>query len=150
MKKWAGFRLFNRQGRGVRLTAAGQDMVLQLEHILLQLRDMRLAGSGDTGLPIVRTGVINSFARLWMIPNIARLEGEPQDLHMLLDINFRLMPLAADRIAIRYISGPWPGSQSIPLAARCSVLTPRSRWPTYCSGSGPTKYPRSPTDTRSS
>ncbi len=144
------FSSFRPPGAPGAADGVGQDMALQVEHILLQLRDMGLAGSGDTGLPVVRTGVINLFARLWMIPNIARLEGEPKDLHMLLDINFRLMPLAADRIAIRYISGPWPGSQSIPLAARCSVLTPRSRWPTYCSGSGPTKYPRSPTDTRSS
>lgn len=112
---WAGFRLFERHGRGVRLTGAGQDMAAQLEHILLQLRDMRLAGPRDAGLPIVRTGVINSFARLWMIPNMARLEGEPKDLHMLLDIDSRLMPLAADRIAIRYGTGPWPGNRSIPL-----------------------------------
>lgn len=112
---WAGFRLFERHGRGVRLTEAGQDMAAQLEHILIQLRDMSLAGPRDAGLPIVRTGVIDSFARLWMIPKMARLEGEPKDLHILLDIDSRLMPLAADRIAIRYGTGPWPGSRSIPL-----------------------------------
>lgn len=115
VERWAGFRLFERHGRGVRLTTAGHDMAAQLEHILLQLRDTRLAGPRDAGLPMVRTGVINSFARLWMIPNMARLEGDPKDLHMLLDIDSRLMPLAADRIAIRYGTGPWPGSLSIPL-----------------------------------
>lgn len=115
VEAWAGTRLFERHGRGVRLTVAGHDMAAQLEHLLRQLSDMRLAGPRDTGLPVVRTGVINSFARLWMIPNMARLEGAPKDLHILLDIDSRLMPLSADRIAIRYGTGPWPGSRSVPL-----------------------------------
>lgn len=117
VEAWAGTRLFERHGRGVRLTVAGQDMTAQLEHLLRQLGDMRLAGPRDAGLPMVRTGVINSFARLWMIPNMARLEGAPKDLHILLDIDSRLMPLSAERIAIRYGTGPWPGSRSVPLAS---------------------------------
>lgn len=115
VETWAGIRLFERHGRGVRLSAAGHDVVAQLDHILRQLRDVRLAGIRDSGHPVVRVGVINSFARLWMIPNMAQLEGRPKDLHIQLEIDSRLMPLAADRLAIRYGKGPWPGSRSMPL-----------------------------------
>jgi len=137
VEAWAGFRLFERHGRGVRLTTAGQDMAAQMEHVLLQLHDIRLASPRDGGPPIVRTGVINSFARLWMIPNMARLEGEPKDLHILLDIDSRLMPLAADRIAIRYGTGPWPGCRSIPLARE--IFRP------YASAALASTLPRDPT-----
>ncbi len=116
VEAWAGFRIFERHGRGVRLTEAGQDIAAQVETLLLQFRDIGLAGPRGADMPIVRTGVINSFARLWMIPNLMRLEGDPKDLHILLDIDSRLMPLATDRIAIRYGAGPWPASRSIPLA----------------------------------
>lgn len=115
VETWAGTRLFERHGRGVRLTAAGQDMAVQLDQILHQLHDVRLAGARDAGQPIVRVGVINSFARLWMLPNMARLEGEPKDLHVQIDIDSRLMPLAADRVAVRYGAGPWPGCRSTSL-----------------------------------
>ncbi len=115
VEAWAGCRIFERHGRGVRLSEAGHDIVAQVETLLLQFHDIRLGGLGGADMPIVRAGVINSFARLWMIPNLMRLEGHPKDLHILLDIDSRLMPLATDRLAIRYGAGPWPGSRSIPL-----------------------------------
>jgi DNA-binding transcriptional LysR family regulator len=115
VEAWAGVRLFERHGRGVRLTVAGEDLAVQLDHILRQLRNVPLSGTGDTALPVVRVGVVNSFARLWIIPRLACLEGEPKDLHIHLDIDHRLMPMAADRLAVRYGIGPWPGSRSTPL-----------------------------------
>lgn len=136
VEAWAGTRLFERHGRGVRLTASGQEITEELEHVLRQLRDTRFAAPRDTGLPAVRTGVINSFARLWMIPNLSRLEGTPKDLHILLDIDARLMPLSPDRIAIRYGTGPWPGS-------RAAALTPE-RFRPYAAASLAEKLPPHP------
>jgi DNA-binding transcriptional LysR family regulator len=51
---------------------------------------------------------------------MARLEGASKDLLMLLEIDSRLMPLAADRIAIRCSTGPWPGNRSILLTTEVS------------------------------
>ncbi|PKP85329.1 MAG: hypothetical protein CVT80_03140 [Alphaproteobacteria bacterium HGW-Alphaproteobacteria-2] len=66
-------------------------------------------------MPVIRVGVVQSFARLWLIPNLARLEGDPPDLRIEPEIDNRHMTLSDARIAIRLGRGGWSGVLAEPL-----------------------------------
>jgi LysR family transcriptional regulator, glycine cleavage system transcriptional activator len=57
----------------------------------------------------IRVGTVPSFARLWLLPNLARLESRPADLRIEIEIDHRLMALSRSRVAIRFGRGDWPG-----------------------------------------
>jgi DNA-binding transcriptional LysR family regulator len=126
VEHWAGYRLFERHGRGVRLTLQGQMLADRIEQTLVMLDDAR-ALPRSIELDVVRVGVLPSFARLWLLPNLAALEGTPPDLRIEPDIDFRLMTLSDARIAIRYGRGDWSGVSAIPLfdEALVPVAAPR-------------------------
>lgn len=114
VEHWAGFPLFERHGRGVRPTLDGQQLMAEIERALLLLDDARARRPG-IDLELVRVSVIPSFARLWLLPNLAALEGTPPDLRIEPDVDHRLMALSDARIAIRYGRGDWPGVSATPL-----------------------------------
>lgn len=114
VEHWAGITLFERHGRGVRLTFEGQHLIASIERAMMMLDDAR-ASRRNPDIEAVRVGVLPSFARLWLMPNLRRLEGEPPDLRIELDVDHRLMTLSDARIAIRYGGGEWPGVTATPL-----------------------------------
>jgi DNA-binding transcriptional LysR family regulator len=59
--------------------------------------------------------VVPSFARLWLLPRIALLEGAPPDLRIEVDVEHRVSTLSDARVAIRHGRGGWPGVASVPL-----------------------------------
>lgn len=115
VEAWAGCALFVRHGRGVRLTYEGQQIVARIEQALALLDDGPGLRHRGPAVDVVRVGIVPSFARLWLLPNIAALEGEPQDLRVEPDIDHRFMSLSDARIAIRYGHGGWPGVTAVPL-----------------------------------
>lgn len=121
VEAWAGYRLFDRHGRGVRLTVAGYALSQQIERAVALLDDSRRIRGTYAGLPAVRVGVVPSFARMWLFPNLSRLEGAPPDLRIEADVDDRFMALSESRLAIRYGTGAWPGVTSRPLFAEWSL-----------------------------
>ncbi len=115
VEHWAGLMLFTRHGRGVRLTLDGQRLAARLELALAMLEDGRATAPSAPDLPVIRVGVVQSFARLWLIPNLARLEGDPPDLRIEPEIDNRHMTLSDARIAIRLGRGGWSGVLAEPL-----------------------------------
>lgn len=115
VETWAGYRVFERHGRGVRPTTAGHALLAQVERAVALLDDSRAVGGREDVLEVVRVGVVPSFARMWLLPNMPRLEGKPADLRIEPDIDNRFMTLSDQRLAIRYGSGDWPGVASRPL-----------------------------------
>lgn len=115
VEAWAGYRIFDRHGRGVRPTVAGHALLAQVEKALALLDDGRRAGGGASRRETVLVGIVPSFARLWLFPNLARLEGAPPDLRIEVDVDDRFMTLSGARVAIRYGSGGWPDVISRPL-----------------------------------
>lgn len=109
VETWAGFRVFARHGRGVRLTLEGEGLTSRIEAALAMLEDGRLNNRRGGGLETVRVGVVQSFARLWLLPRLRLLEGEPSDLRIEPEPDNGLMSLSNGRIAIRYGRGGWPG-----------------------------------------
>ncbi|WP_320199631.1 LysR family transcriptional regulator [Agrobacterium sp. rho-13.3] len=112
---WAGIRLFVRHGRGVRLTLDGERFAARIELAVAMLEDGRAIDRSDHGLDTIRIGVVQSFARLWLVPRLAVLEGSPPDLRIEMDIDQRYMTLSDARIAIRLGQGGWPNVVSEPL-----------------------------------
>jgi len=108
VEQWAGTRLFERHGRGVRLTFEGELLVAQIEQAFAILEDSRPAKAGRRDIDVVRIGTVQSFARLWIIPHLAQLEGVPADLRIEAEIDDRYMTLSDARIAIRLGRGDWP------------------------------------------
>ncbi|CAK7260856.1 MULTISPECIES: LysR substrate-binding domain-containing protein [unclassified Shinella] len=115
VERWSGIRIFTRHGRGVIPTPAGQRLIAQIDYLLAQLEDAPLSGSLCSEVEVVRVGTVQSFARLWLLPNLARLEGEPPDLRVELEIDNRLMALSTTRVAVRLGRGDWPGVSAIRL-----------------------------------
>ncbi len=108
VEQWAGMRIFERHGRGVRLTLNGQRLIAQIEQALSLIEDVRLIRHQADDLDIVRIGVVQSFARLWLIPHLSELEGTPPDLRVEPEIDHRNMTLSDVRIGIRLGRGDWP------------------------------------------
>jgi LysR family glycine cleavage system transcriptional activator len=106
---WAGAVIFERHGRGVRPTLEGQRLMARIEQALVMLEDTRLAGASDVEPDTVRVGVVQSFARLWLVPHLRELEGTPRDVRIEPEIDDRHMTLSDARIAIRLGRGDWPG-----------------------------------------
>lgn len=123
VEHWAGLTLFARHGRGVRLTLEGQRLVARLESALALIEDGRASGGTEPELPVIRVGAVASFARLWLIPNLARLEAErpgaAADLRIEPEVDDRHMTLSDARIAIRLGRGGWPGVVAEPLWVEC-------------------------------
>ncbi|WP_342364158.1 LysR substrate-binding domain-containing protein [Terrarubrum flagellatum] len=115
VEQWADVTLFVRHGRGVRLTLEGQRLASRIELAVALIEDGRISGQKETQLDVVRVGIVQSFARLWLIPHLAALEGTPQDLRIELEIDHQHMTLSDARIAIRLGRGGWPGVTSEPL-----------------------------------
>lgn len=109
VEHWLGIPLFERHGRGVRPTPAGQRFSLQAERALAALGEAAQQWRPRRGIETVRLSVVPSFAKLWLLPRIMRLQQH--DLRIQLLVEHRLSDLdggGAD-IAIRYGAGDWPG-----------------------------------------
>ncbi|MGN8021807.1 LysR substrate-binding domain-containing protein [Phyllobacterium sp. 22229] len=115
VEAWAGTALFERHGRGVRLTIEGQRLVRLFEQAL-DLIDSGAAEWRENRQPeTVRISVLPSFARLWILPNLGKLEGSPPDLRIELELDRRYAPLGEVDVAIRYGRGDWSDGAAMPL-----------------------------------
>lgn len=115
VETWAGVTMFVRHGRGVRVTLEGQRLLARIEQALAFLDDGARFAQAQDELDRVRVSVVPSFARLWLIPRLRLLEGDPPDLRIELDVEQRLTTLSDSRIAIRHGRGGWPGVSAVPL-----------------------------------
>jgi LysR family transcriptional regulator, glycine cleavage system transcriptional activator len=111
IETWLGTPIFERHGRGVRLTPAGQRFAAEAERSL-----SAIARSADRWRPTVRQtpvrlSVIPSFARLWLLSRLPRILSAAMDVRVELAIEHRVADLKAPEadIAIRYGRGEWPG-----------------------------------------
>lgn len=109
LEAWLGTGLFERHGRGVRLTPAGQRFAADARHALASL-----SRNADHWRPrrhrqTVRLALVPSFARLWLLPRLARLEQT--DIHVEVLIDHRPSDLDGQEadLAVRYGRGRWDG-----------------------------------------
>lgn len=121
VERWAGAALFQRHGRGVRLTIEGQRLVRLTEQALEIIAGGASAKRVKREVEIVRVSVVPSFARLWLIPNLHHLEGEPPDLRLECEVTHRFSSLTEIDVAIRYGRGMWREGVAMPLFAETLI-----------------------------
>jgi len=109
VEQWLGTQLFERHGRGVPLTPAGLPMVRPVEESFSQLARAAEPWRSPRGPDTVRISVLPSFAKLWLLPHMSKLQGAPVDLRLEILIQYELADFTNDRIdlAIRHGNGPW-------------------------------------------
>lgn len=114
VEHWLGTPLFERHGRGVRATPAGQRFVAQVEQALGSIRDSADRWRPRRELPTVRISVVPSFARLWLLPRLPDLQGTPPQCRIEPLIEHRVADLRADQadLAVRYGQGRWRGLEA--------------------------------------
>ncbi|KQV17312.1 LysR family transcriptional regulator [Rhizobium sp. Root1203] len=113
VETWAGTPLFERHGRGVRLTIEGQRLV-RLFGQAFELIESGAADWRENRQPeTVRVSVLPSFARLWILPNLLALERS--DLRIELELDRRFAQLNEVDMAIRYGRGNWSDGVAAPL-----------------------------------
>ncbi len=112
-----GVQLFQRSGRSLRLTAAGQGLVPDIQHAFARIqsaaRDVR---SADAGTSLTVT-VPPSFAAKWLIPRLPRFRHRYPDLEVRVAVDSSLADFGRDNVdlAIRYGRGGYPGVHTEPL-----------------------------------
>lgn len=124
VENWLGYPLFERHGRGVRLTPDGQRLLGRIEQAF-----SIIDGASDQWRParaprIVKVSITPAFAQLWLFDRLAALEAGPPPLTVQLEITHRNADVAAGEadIAVRCGRGYWPGLDS-------RLLLPESLYP---------------------
>ena len=117
VEDWLGTRLFDRRGRGVTLTIAGQSLVLRVREGLTVISGATDQWRKHRGRETVHLSVLPSFAKLWLLPRLSRLQGDPSEFRCELVVEHGLANFEGDDIdvAIRYGTGNWPGIFAKPL-----------------------------------
>ncbi|AKG71962.1 LysR substrate-binding domain-containing protein [Serratia fonticola] len=114
-----GYPLFDRFGRGVRLNAAGRELLAATEPALLALqqgvdRARRVAVS-----QMLRISVLPSFAHYWLLPRLAEFHRACPGIRLDIDASLVIQDLGRKGFdaAIRIGDGQWPGVQAQRIAS---------------------------------
>jgi LysR family glycine cleavage system transcriptional activator len=113
LQAWVGTALFSRHGRGMRLTPTGEHLVRRTERSLGAIAAFTAELRAVRDTRAVRVTCLPSFARLWLLPNVPRLQGEPNDLFVQVSTEHRIVELGSEAdVAVRFGSGRWPGTRA--------------------------------------
>lgn len=105
LEAWLGTRLFERHGRGVRLSPAGQRFAAETRQTLGALSRSAEQWRPWRGRQTVRLSAVPSFARLWLLPRLGRLEGEKIHVELVMDHRPTDLNGREADVAIRYGRG---------------------------------------------
>lgn len=110
VEAWLGTGIFDRHGRGVRLTPAGQRFTRQIEQALESIEQTSERWRPGRGRITVRLNVVPSFARLWLLPRMSELLQALPRIRIDLAVDHRAVDLDAGEadIVVRYGRGKWP------------------------------------------
>lgn len=121
-----GFALFQREGRRLRLTEAGQGMLAATEACLTQLERARqdAAARASGRIERLRLATVPSLAQRWLLPRIARWRAAHPDIHLELVASQAVADLPREGLhaAIRLGDGHWRGLQAEPLVKSARVV----------------------------
>jgi len=104
---WAGGRLFDRHGRGVRPTPKGQRLLTRIQQHFNDIEALVDRSRQPKARETVRLAVTPSFARYWLLPRLQRLEGEDLRIEVLASQQHTAIGGGEVDLAIRYGRGGW-------------------------------------------
>lgn len=79
LEDWFGFPLFQRDGRGIRLTASGQALFDRVSPLFESMADACKIVDAMSGASTLTVGCVPSIAARWLVPNLVEFtERNPQ------------------------------------------------------------------------
>ncbi len=119
-----GRPLVQREGRGVSLTADGEQLAEALgEGFGAIQRGLEALKAGETDRP-VRVTLTASFAAQWLMPRLKDFWEQHPDIGLSLHPDSKVVDLHRERmdLAIRYGNGDWPGVEATYLTSARMVI----------------------------
>lgn len=119
-----GRALVQRDGRGVSLTADGEQLAQALgEGFAVIQRGVEALRAGEVDQP-VRVTLTAGFAAQWLMPRLRDFWEKHPDIGLSLHPDNRVVDLHRERmdLAIRYGNGDWPGVETTYLASARLVI----------------------------
>jgi LysR family glycine cleavage system transcriptional activator len=117
LEEWLGVPLFERQGRNVFLTPAGQAYFTEVRELLDALAQATTqARTADAAGPLT-VSTLASFAANWLVPRLGNFATAHPDIEVRISANDTLVDFARDNVdmAVRYGNGEWRGVDVVPL-----------------------------------
>jgi DNA-binding transcriptional LysR family regulator len=117
VEAWLGTALFERHGRGVRLTPDGQRFVSRVEAAFRLIDEAAVRWRRRRGPEVVRISVVPGFAKLWLFERLAALEQGDPALRIEIAVEGRNADVEGGEVdlAVRYGAGSWPGLHAVRL-----------------------------------
>lgn len=114
LESWLAVSLFERSGRSLRLTRAGEDLLPYVAEGLSMIATGARRISPILGARRIALSVAPTFARRWLVPRLAGFRALWPDVSLHIDTSHRqaVFPLDGVDIAIRMGAGPWPGADA--------------------------------------
>ncbi|PYA63003.1 LysR family transcriptional regulator [Serratia marcescens] len=114
-----GYPLFERRGRGVRLNAAGKEMLAAVEPALQALQQGVARARRAAASQTLRISVLPSFAHYWLLPRLPAFHEACADIALDIDASLTLQDLSQRGFdaAIRIGNGQWAGLQAQRIAS---------------------------------
>jgi DNA-binding transcriptional LysR family regulator len=129
VESWLGAEVFERHGRGVRLTATGEHFAREVEIALGRITEVAVDLRAERRSAKIRLSLLPSFARLWLMPRLASLQAACKGVTIQLLVEHRVASLDGGEadLAIRYGRGRWAGVDALPLLEEklFAVASPR-------------------------
>jgi LysR family transcriptional regulator, glycine cleavage system transcriptional activator len=119
-----GRALVQRDGRGVSLTADGEQLAEALgEGFAAMVRGVEALRAGEADRP-VRVTLTASFAAQWLMPRLRDFWEKHPDIGLSLHPDARVVDMHRERmdLGIRYGNGDWPGVEATYLASARLVI----------------------------
>jgi len=104
--------LFARAGRGLELTADGEELARSVIPALATISDALRGFARRSGE--LRISTLSTFAVRWLIPRLGRFQTQQPDIDLFLSTSTRTVDLSRETFdcAIRLGRGGWPGVES--------------------------------------
>ncbi|WP_068826977.1 LysR substrate-binding domain-containing protein [Pseudomonas sp. BMS12] len=111
LEQWLGVLLFERLGRGVRVTEAGERLRRSLHGALLEIDHSLEALRPQAGEQSISLTTMPAFAALWLIPRLGRFYRQHPGIRVRIETSHELVDLERDAsidLAIRCGLGDYP------------------------------------------
>ena len=110
-------KLFQRRGRQITLTAAGQRVAPIVREFITRMTDAIDALHEKPDRSALRVSLLQSFAFKWLVPRLGRFTERYRDIDVWISTTEDLATFEADRVdvAIRLGHGAWPRMHVTPL-----------------------------------
>ncbi len=125
LEEHVGASLFRREGRGVRLTVAGNTLARELTGDLDGLRrTMHHAIAAGSGPKVLAIAAPPTFAARWLVPRLPDFQAMHDELQLVFYSRSHPFDLSAEKIdiAVHFGGWDWPDAQLTPLCPENLVV----------------------------